>query len=279
MHRNFVVVGAGLAGSIVTRVLRRAGHSVVVIDDDDRYSASQASSNLYIASWVKKYQHAARVGIEVLESLELPTDRVFDRGLADAMHVRHIAQRDILVRPDAVGWASKATSAGVLWRDQDGTESFEPGIPVLCCGYRANELLPNMFTDLTVKVGHRFLFEGELEAGESSLTLVSPYTHGKLYQYAPGQIYYADSVALKKLSFEKRQEELKERTLERAYKALGRELPIIDYRVGYRPILKGSAFGSLRERHGMWSVNGGGKNGMVAYAWLAQELLERINEL
>ncbi len=276
---KFVVVGSGLAGSITARVLQRAGHSVVIIDDRDPHSASEASSNLYIASWLKRFQsQGARRGIDVLESLGLPTDRVFDRGIADAMSVNHIAQRDILCTPNALGTVNHVQHNGVAWTEQStGSEMFEPGIPVLCCGHRGADLAPSLRGRIDVKVGHAFFLRGELAEGESSLQIVSPYTHGKLYQFAPGVVYYADSVALKLGSFQKRQSELKDRTIARMEKALGRFMPILDYKVGYRPLVKGFDFGVCeRTEEGAFVINGGGKNGMVAYANAAARLLEQV---
>lgn len=274
------VVGSGLAGSIVTRYLRNAGHEVRVIDDDDQHSGSKASSNLYIGSWLKKFGSAvAAEAIAALKALDLPEDQPFDTGLADAIKVRHIAQRHILVEPDEVGTVVAVHDDGTV--QFSSGESLAANAAVLCCGHRGAELCPSYQSRLEVKVGHCYFFMGDLHAGDSNLRLVSPYTHGKLYQYEPGLIYYADSVALKPESFWKRQEELKERTLVRARKALGvADAEPVGYRVGMRPLLAGDPFGALTQVGlRVWAVNGGGKNGMVAYALRARDLTRQLEEI
>lgn len=274
---RFVVIGAGLAGSLVTRVLRKAGHTVTVIDDRDNFSASQASSNLYIASWLKKFSNkGAKRGIEVLESLNLPTEQVFESGIADAMKVRHIAQRNVLVEPDHIAKVTQLHRACVWAVEGSGPsqseERFE-GFPVVCTGYRGAELIPELAGRIEAKVGHAMLIKGQLRPGESALRIVSPYTHGKLYQFDPGHIYFADSVALKPKSYWDRQQDLKMRTMSRCLDFMGREFHVKEWRVGYRPIIRGHDFGIVgQSQNGAFYINGGGKNGMVAYCNAAEQL-------
>lgn len=273
------VVGAGIAGSIVARLLRKKGHQVRVIDDGDRFSGSGASSNLYIASWLKKFSVDATKGIDVIESLfpASAIDQPFSKGIGDAMKVRHIAQRHLLVKPDVVSQVAlmqRPMGPPVLL---DGTGTEVQGPVVFCLGYRAEDVLgPKFKTD--VLVGHCLLLKGRLEPGQSSLTMPLPYRHQKIYQFDDETIYFADSTRLKLTSFwgkdsgEKRKQEL----IKKATAALG-EREIKEHRVGYRPITPGHDFGVLQPvADGMWSINGGGKNGLVAYAKLAAELSELI---
>lgn len=278
---RFVVIGAGLAGSLTTRVLRQAGHTVTVIDDRDNFSASQASSNLYIASWLKKFSNkGAKRGIEVLESLELPTDRVFDSGIADAMSVRHIAQRHVLVEPDHIAKVTQLSHECVWAIEGSGPSQSEEryeGFPVVCTGYRGAELVPELAGKIQVKVGHAIMIPGRLKPGESSLRIVSPYTHGKLYQFDEDHIYFADSVALKPKSYWDREKELKMRTLSRCHDFLGRDVKVDEWRVGFRPLVKGHDFGIVgQSQNGAFYINGGGKNGMVAYCNAAAQLRDMI---
>ena len=275
MSETINVIGAGLAGSIVTRLLRKHGFTVRVFDDKDPLAGSRASSNLYIASWLKKFGSAeAARGIEVLESI-IPAEHIdqpFSRGIADALKVKHVAQKHVLVEPDHVGVARKCElSAGVETHDH-----FYPGRTIMCVGAR----------DLNVEilVGHCLLIPGRLPAGHSSLTMPLPYRHHKLYQFDENTIYFANSTALKRESFEKRRVSLQNDLVAQAAAALKitpGELQnrLLEYRIGYRPIIPDKPFGQLAElAPGVYSVNGGGKNGMVAYANLAAELLEKLKQ-
>lgn len=266
------IVGSGIAGSIAARLLRRIGHKVRVFDDDDPFSASRASSNLFTASWLKKFSSPdARRGIEVLEWLfEDDLEKPFDSGIADAAKVRHIPQRKLLVEPDIQDEVVMASPGHLVTRRHG---SFD-GPTVLCVGHRAEELVPNMLVD--VIVGHCFFFEGKLKPGQASLTMPLPYRHHKLYQFDPDTIYFADSVAVSYKTYVRRGDELKARTLANARSLIG-NLPVKEFRAGYRPIVDGTPFGELRKLgEGLWSINGGGKNGMVAYANLADKLTKEV---
>jgi hypothetical protein len=241
-------------------------------------SASLASSNLFISSWLKKFASpAVSNGIRVVEELfEGKIDQPFERGIADAMKVRHIAQKYLLQKPDIRLPVSRLHHNGQVGVVVE--ESLLPGPTVLCTGYRAASLVPSLKID--VKVGHCYLFRGRLPAGASTLNLASPYTHQKLYQYDEDLIYFADSVAVSLETYQRRAEELKERTLNRAQRLLPEgEHPIVIHRVGYRPFIKGFDFGFLKQvMRDVWVVNSGGKNGIIAYAHLADQLARELQK-
>jgi glycine/D-amino acid oxidase-like deaminating enzyme len=278
LNQTVNIIGAGLAGSITAALLRREGFEARVIDDGDSKAGSNASSNLYIASWLKKFSSAeAANGINIIESLYgEKVDQPFFGGIAAAGKVKHIAQRHILVEPDVKGTVIMVDSDGVSVACGPMKESkFFKGLTIVCAGYRHNELVKGG-PEVWVKAGHCFLFDGTLSEGASRLAIVSPYRHEKLYQFAPGLIYYADSVALKLKDFLKRQQEMYEKTLSRAQKHIG-QAPIKEYRVGYRPFVDGHDFGyAAKVCPNVWAVNGGGKNGLVAYANCASKLVAEL---
>jgi len=267
------VIGAGLAGSIVTHVLRDRGYECQVFDDKDKFSASEASSNLFIRHWLKRFMdRGAGKGVDTIERLfDGVIDEPFAKGLGYAMKVRHIGQRHIIVEPDIVGTVDEITPDHV--KIVGCSTEFE-GPTVVCTGYRAEELVTD--PGVTVKVGQCSFFRGNLAQGEAQISMISPYRHQKLYQFAPGVIYYSDSVALQLKQYNKRREEVVATSLERARKLVG-DRPMIEMKVGYRPITKGHNFGRLiRHNERLWSVNGGGKNGIAAYAYLAENLANEL---
>lgn len=270
---RIIVIGAGIAGSIAARLLSRAGHEVHIFDDLDEQSASQASSNLYIAHWLQKFMHAeAKRGVEVLEEVYAgQIDQPFAQGMGYAMKVNHIAQRHVIEPVFSNAMVNHVSDEGVT--AEDG-ESYPADKVVVCTGWRASELVGDL--EVYVKVGHCYLFEGKLEPGQSRLAIISPYKHEKLYQFDENRIYYADSVAVHLDTYEKNKSELQEKTLARARKHVG-NLPIADMRIGYRPFVKGHDFGWLKQHsQNVWSINGGGKNGLAAYAYLADKLVKEL---
>lgn len=283
------IVGSGIAGSLAARMLRKRGHRVVVVDDSDPFSASRASSNLYIDHWLKKFGSDARAGIEVIEDLfRGRISSPFEKGVADALRVRHVSQDDLLVKPDIQGQVTGWTR-NLFTNEVTGVTVTEPGRMrniegpvVLCCGWRGNELSRRANPGLEVLVGHCLLVKGKLPPGASSITMPLPYRHQKLYQVSANTIYFADSTRLSFRSWQRRKDELVKQLLQRGEKALaeaGLRLPDLpfEHRVGYRPCTSNAPFGELREvEKNVWSINGGGKNGMVAYANLARKLTELV---
>lgn len=272
MHSRVVnIVGNGLAGSLAARVLRARGRGCRVFDSNSQYSASKASSNLFIASWLKKFaSKEAANGVKVLEELFSDViDQPFSNGLSYAMKVRHVAQRYVLVEPD-VRESATPLDGGVV----TPSGSHYPGTVVLCRGYDEPLL------DLKVKVGHCLLFKGQLPKGKSRVAIISPYRHEKLYQYDDDTIYYADSVAVALKTYTKREYEYRAKTLSRArahLEPLGIKTNFFEFRVGYRPIMKSHDFGKLTQHEpGVWTMNGGGKNGLVAYSHLADQLAKEL---
>lgn len=275
MVKKVNIIGAGLAGSIVSHVLLDQGVQVRVFDDDDKFSASRASSNLFIRHWLKRFMdRGAGNGVDIIERL-FPTqcDEPFKKGLGYAAKVRHIAQRHIIVPVDIAGTVDEILDSGVKITGCD-TEFVGP--TVVCTGWRADELVEGC--DVTVKVGQCTFWKGTIPEGEASISMLSPYRHQKYYQFAPGVIYYSDSVALSLEAYTKRREEVVATSIERARKFVG-DAEMIEMRVGYRPIVKGHDFGRcLRHSEAVWSVNGGGKNGIAAYAHLAEKLATEMYE-
>lgn len=285
MSETINIVGAGLAGSITAAALEDAGFEVRIFDDGDERSASWASSNLYIASWLKRFgSEEAQQGIAAIERLfGEHREQPFSRGIADAAKVWHIPQRHILRDPTHREKVVAVTPHGAHTEDDR-----HDGKTILCCGYRGKQLVHADcdVPEINVKVGHCYLLRGRLPEGTSRLGLVSPYTHEKLYQYDEDTIYYADSVAVKPDSYRKREDELKRRTKARLVKAVGCEseaelderYPTVGFRVGFRPLMKGHDFGFVKEiQPGVYVLNGGGKNGMIAYARLATDLAEALS--
>lgn len=267
------IIGNGLAGSILARTLRAAGHECRVVSDNWTQSGSGSSSNLYIAHWLKKFSAQGRAGLEALEDLKLETDNPFETGLSYAAKVRHIAQRHILVEPDEVGRVENWLKSGCLALNGEPLE----GTTVLCLGAREATFRAGSYQEPPALVGHCLFIPGTLGRTKSRLALVSPYVHEKLYQWDAETVYYADSVAVKPEAYVERKDELQARTLERCERLLGKGVKGT-FRTGWRPLTPGQPFGKLeRISEHVWSINGGGKSGMVAYALRAREFLGAIS--
>jgi len=272
------IVGAGLAGGLMACVAKERGHQVRVFDDKDKFSATRASSNLFIRHWLKRFMtKGASEGCDILERLFGGTiDEPFSKALGYAAKVRHIGQR--YVCPETmVSVAGKVDCVMDDYLTIEGCSTQFEGPTVVCTGYRAQELVGDQVL-VDVKVGQCTFWQGNLDQDASQISMISPHRHQKLYQWAPGVIYYSDSVALKLAAYTKRRDEVVATSLARARKLVG-DRTLLEMRVGYRPITPGHDFGRHdRIGEGVWSINGGGKNGLACYAVMAEKVAQEIEE-
>lgn len=268
------VIGAGLAGSIVTTHLRCQGFQVRVFDDKDKYAASPPSDNLFTPSWVTRFDKA-KVQTGFLMLRELYGNKIvhpFASGIKDAPKVNQIPVQDILVKPDVVSKVTKISSEGVATIRQSYA-----GPTIICAGYRAPELMAvGGGLKVWARIGHCYLFEGRLAPGQSRLGMWAPYRHEKLYQYDKNTVYYADTVALLIDEYERRAQEVQRLTLQHARQHVG-DMPLKKMMIGYRPIVEHHEFGYCHEdARNVWHVNGGGKNGLVVYGWCAAQVCAEL---
>jgi len=276
---HFNVVGSGIAGSLVARMLRKYGHDVTVFDREDDYSASQASSNLVLRNWLTKFNpRAVKAGLEVLDDLGLKYERPFSFGIASAANVVRYPNEQILVEYK-YGVVTELSGDGLYYWDRDGSRCFSGGRTILCCGHLAAELLPSLEEKLSVKVGHCVFYHGKLPGGKGTLKVHSPYKHAKLFQYAPNLIYFADSLAVSGKTFLDKSDHYRALLKQRGEEALEdagvtEKLEIARILIGIRPFIEGHPFGLVYKRtNNIWAVNGGGKSGIVAYAYQAARLM------
>jgi hypothetical protein len=247
------VIGAGLAGQIVARTLASHGRQPIVYDPGCTYSGTAASSNLFANSWVKKWAKDGRAGIEHLHNLFPNTVGMPFMGV----DVRRVSMEPIGVVPRRVEDVVDAGNAVVL--DDNSFHDYA----VLCVGWRSS------LVD-SVKVGHALRFVGECH--KPIIETYAPFKQVKIFQESEGVVYFGDSTAVNRENYNKRQDELLERSMKLAAKYGLTGEPEIT--VGYRPVVNAHPYGVMKKDGRVFHINGGGKNGLVAYAARALEMIQ-----
>lgn len=255
---NIIIVGNGLAGSIACHALRAAGLKPFVIADNGEFAATSASSNLYCASWVSKWSRIGTAGIEMLEKLFPDYEQVPFAGL----DVRRIANEHLIVEPDLWGTVACVRKDGKL--QMDGGKKVPADVVIWCTGWRSEEVT-------SIKTGHGIFFHGE---HDSHLSFWAPFKQVKIFQHSPGVVYFGDSTAILDKNY---CQDHVDKSLERAAKYGLTDVKEIV--VGKRPMIHGSPYGQLIRREHSIVMNGGGKNGMPAYAALSIRLCQMIERL
>lgn len=257
-----LIVGNGLAGSIMCRLLkkRQPKWEVVVMANDAPMSASKASSNLFCDSWVKKWHGGGRRGLEILH--ELYEDAI---TIPFPIEVKRVEQ--VMCAPDIIDTCTFVDDGVAI--GGEGEYTFDKVI--LCTG--PSKLLVDG-PPIQVKTGHALIFSQPWE-GPGVIKPVRPYCQEKIMPWRGCLTYYADSVAIIDKNYWKRREELVKRSKGQALKH-GLTSNCVEL-VGQRPVMKHHPYGWWVRYGNRLAINGGGKNGMVAYANIAERVLESIN--
>lgn len=260
---DLVIVGAGLAGSMVAKYATDKGYDCVVLDDGNDLAASRASSNLSMFSWIKKLGDVGEQGVSNLQK-DWPIQTIqFNGGKSPALH---LPSEDVLWKNVVFAKVSQIHDGWVKTTE----EKSYYGTVVVAAGVWSQKLLE--VEGLQAVAGHTLFFEGQWS--EPILKLWAPYKHLKIFQYNSDLVLFGDSTAVLQQNY---LEDHKLASLMRA-KELGLAPP---YKLrgvysGLRPVMKDKNVVCERRGEKLWLLTGGGKMGMTMYAATAKQLVERL---
>src|SRR5688572_4687499 len=170
------IIGAGLAGSILKRVLDQNKIENRIYDCEKPWRASIISENLFSLSWSKTLgEKVLHNGIKTLESI-VDINSIHFKTKAGYNDVLHVHPNNILV-PYA--------------KEHVDIHCFGSGVTVDCRGFWAKGIRGDM-VGLT---GQGLFIKGKLDQ-EPIMNFVSPYVHQKLFQWDKKRIWYGDSTCI-----------------------------------------------------------------------------------
>lgn len=253
------IIGAGLAGSILKRLLDQNKIRSEIYDAMMPWRASIISENLFSMTWSKTLGPAVlNNGIKTLERL-VDIKSINFKTLAGYNSTLYVPVDDILVQ---------FKNKGVLPEDFKGSD-----VVVDCRGYWAQIHDQNKMIGLT---GQGLFIDGKIPI-EPTMNFVAPYTHQKAFQVDKKRHWYGDSTCVDLNKYVPRQSEYEGRCEDRARKLLG---SLGRYYIvhGIRPFVKG--YKGYLKFDGNRIVNTGGwKCGLVIYSDHAQRILKYIQSL
>lgn len=252
------IIGAGLAGSILKRVLDENRIKNHIYDCEKPWRASVISENLFSPSWSKTLgEKLVGNGIKTLESV-VDISSINFKTLAGHNEVLHVHPKNILVP-----YVKKEVDIGC----------FGSGITIDCRGYWAT-----VKEEMLGLTGQGVFISGKLD-GEPIMNFVAPYTHQKLFQWDKNRIWYGDSTCIQYDKYVPRMDYYTDRCLSRAAR-LSRYAATLLMRpvYGIRPQVKGHK-GYLRLNRKLIINTGGWKCGLIIYADQARKILKYIQGL
>lgn len=271
--RTLNIVGAGLAGSFVDRLAKSEGIKTRVFDEENQYSASRYSENIFSFGW------GERLGAELAESAVKTLKKTVS---VDEVNFRNINLiKSYRVKPQNV--LVEYIKDRVLKVNDEGVDTnnngFQKGDTIVCAGAFCNKLVP--VPSLNSLSGHGLLFNGKWEK-EPMMLMPIPHKHFKVFQFSENKIWFGDSVAIKHANYMQKQESYINKSIKRAEDYFGLKNPS-EIVFGMRPYVGKTAnspkMGHLdRISKRVWVLTGGWKMGLMIYPYLAQKFIQEYSK-
>lgn len=253
----FIIIGAGLFGSMTAKALAEDGHPVTVIDKDPANSCSVAAGCLIKPSWLNSMDPTKRHrGMSFLRA-NYPMRELAFRTIA-GLHVSidHLA-------PDHVLWPHRLVLEDeVMAIEQQGEQAAVStarngvlrGTVIVAAGVGCRDLIPGL--KVRGLAGVSLLFRGEID--EPRLTVWSPYKQACAFGYN-GSTWFGDGTAIKEENWG---DDRVAKSIERAEALFGLTNPVM-IRYGARPYIDGQNGYLERPTDHIWINTGGAKSGAV----------------
>lgn len=288
---NVIVVGGGLFGSVITKVLRSRGVEVTVIDSDDKLAGWKAAGIVLVPSRIPMTLNAAIRKEYDPESTYTKPERTAGVNLLRALYPGHRAVElvsdnalrtvpayvfspaEVIVEPDIDGEVVQVQGNMVMVKYANGDmQAFPADAVIVAAGYQTKKLLPAL--DIVPRVGVSFVWPGQLRneafdrmkyPGEAIVGI----NQNRFEAWGEDGIRAAPHLL---------KPEREARTKERIAARLGlNPEEAIRRNIGVRPQVKGCPRGLVKELEpGLWVSTGGCAQGIFMAALHAVVIAEAL---
>lgn len=251
------IIGAGMAGSILAKLLRKEQIPFRIFDCKKEGRASVISENLIGTTWYTAEER--KQALDILNSI-VPIRFIESNTKAHQVLVNDLLEQDVI-------------NEEVRNLYEDGLEtsgSIAFGINVDCRGVWADH--PNV----TAMTGHG-LYYTHLKQDEFIVGW-KPYRHAKLVHLTPRRMWFGNSLVVKLETYNKNKQKYKDELDQAA--VIDFNLPIecnqytgVEYWFGHRPKTPEQ---KVIENVNGYVMTGGYKSGLVAYPIMAQQLIQTL---
>lgn len=264
---NVAIIGAGVTGSVIARVLQNAGHKVAVIDDARDHRATPASAGIIHPNWVGAFSKTeVDNGLVLLH--ELYGLRVVT--FPDNTVARQLSPRQYLWPHGKIVPFKVSRLNGMDIELSDG-RVMHPTYTIICTGCWANELAGYKIPPVRTTAGTAFLYAHTNIAGPILKTW-APYKQIMVFNRDEDTIWAGDGTSILPKNYT---EERKQASLERIRNAVG--FTPTSSVTGWRPAVVGQKGGVCDKiASNTWVVTGGSKNGTIFAAIAANRLIKEI---
>jgi glycine/D-amino acid oxidase-like deaminating enzyme len=269
---NVAIIGAGVSGSVIARVLSDAGHKVAVIDDARGFRATPASAGIIHPNWVGAFDKG-----EVFEGLKL-LDKLY------GLRTINFGAKEVVnqLSPKQYLWEHQGLSGVIKHKVAklngsyvilDDDRVMKASYAIICTGCWANELAGNKIPEVRAAAGTAFLYEGMiLDKNSAILKTWAPYKQLMVFNRDSTTVWAGDGTSILPKNYTHAREM---ESFERVRRVVGFSPTRLVK--GYRPTVVGQKGGVCDKIDtNTWVVTGGSKNGTIFAAIAALRLLKEI---
>lgn len=270
--RDVIVIGCGIVGATVAKVLTKQGRNVLVLDDGRPMSGTAPSGGHLKPSWfggMKKEQ--SEPAMELLSETWGMTEEEFTVLPDGSKTTVYRVDTDQVVKYPRM----KTTVTGIKFLNNYPIVQFTEAeertkLLIVAAGAWCGELLPEI--SVQARQGVSFRLKGKLQ--QPIIQQWAPYKQIVAHQQAADEIWVGDGSALLPANW----------TEERTRQCLGRcrealhlgSLQPTKTLIGWRPYCKTEADPCLLRKlfPRVWVATGAGKMGTIAAGWVAGRILD-----
>lgn len=255
------IIGAGMAGSILAKLLRKEGIEFRLFDARKVGRASMVSENLIGVNWYKNQKDEVRKALTILKSI-VPV-RIIEAGTQTAHHV----YTNDLLEQAFINSEVELTNRGV--RDP-GTKVVFEGFNIVCAG-----VWTRYITNVQVQgvVGHGLIYQKATQI--ETIKPFKPFRFEKLINRNVNETWYSNSLAVNEETYFKHGVKYQQELFDDAKKFANLNLGVGTYATGHRPLT--SSHNNLMIQGGM-VITGGYKSGMLYYPIQCQMAVDFIKD-
>ena len=272
---NIIVVGNGLFGSIAATYARARGHTVTVISEERKYSASKASGCVLAPSWLNSLDKGdVQDAMAVLGELYTVQPIEFQTNVLARFKAHRVDPDAVLVKPDVVGTVISVADGAVKYLNQDGKPGTLRGTVLVAAGIWSQELITQM-PPIKGLYGCSLRIQGQLATPR--ISVYAPYRQAVGFNLNKREVWFGDGTALIAKTWDADERNRVAKTLSRAIDMMGAPIARSKVNIGARPYVEGHKAGYLEQLSPkLWVSTGGAKNGTVLAALQALRFEESL---
>lgn len=273
------IIGAGMAGSIVAKLLRAEGIPFQIYDCKKPSAASQISENLIGLNWYKAQQEMVEKSLSILRSI-VPVRKI-EAGRNSAWHVytNDLLEKDFRYSK-AVPHGEGIIETPLRVDDGrliEGDDEFIPGFNIVCAGFWTKAI-----TGIETEgiVGHGFILKGH-SLNTELIANYKPFRYEKLIHRTADEVWYSNSLSVSRKTYNENFQRYYEELLEGAQRFTKLDINQMikkgtcEYRTGIRPMA--ATHENIRIPNGL-VITGGYKSGMLYYPIQAVQAVDYIKQ-